>query len=122
MNIIILIALAALILWAVRAVINKSRKGGGCCGDHEETEKKVSVSDRNKAHYPFEVSLQIGGMTCANCARKVENALNTLPDTWAKVDIGTKTASVLTKKAPDPAQLRSAVAGAGYIVLEIQGK
>ena len=83
LNAVLIAALLLLAAWALRRTLIRSRKGGGCCGDHEAAEKKVTVSDRNKAHYPYAVSLQIGGMTCENCARKVENALNRLDGTWA---------------------------------------
>ena len=117
MKILLPLALALLLVWAVRTTVRRSRKGGGCCGEHEETVKRASVSDRNRAHYPYETVLRIGGMTCDNCARKVENALNALPGTSAKVRIDTKTAIVRTKEAPDEALLRTAVSDAGYVVL-----
>ena len=60
-------------------------------------------------------------MTCANCAIRVENALNGLPGTWAKVSIATKTATVRTKEEPDAdaSAMREAVTSAGYVVLDI---
>ena len=94
----------------------KPQRKRGCCGEHESAEKKVTVSDRNKAHYPYAVLLQIGGMTCENCARKVENALNLLDGTWAVVSISGGSAKVLSKTPPDEAALREAVRGAGYVV------
>ena len=118
MNIVVILLLLALIVWAVRRTVQKSRKGGGCCGEHEAAEKRAAVADRNKNHYPYKVSLQIGGMTCENCARRVENALNRLDGTWAKVSISSHTAEVLCKSEPDEAALREAVRKAGYVVTE----
>ena len=122
MKILLPLALALLIAWALHTAIRRSCRGGGCCGEHEETVKRTPAADRNRAHYPYETVLRIGGMTCDNCARRVENALNALPGTAAKVRIDTKTATVRTKEAPDEAALRGAVAGAGYAVLEILRK
>lgn len=116
LNAILTAALLLLAAWALRRTLIRSRKGGGCCGEHESAEKKVTVSDRNKAHYPYAVLLQIGGMTCENCARKVENALNLLDGTWAVVSISGGSAKVLSKTPPDEAALREAVRGAGYVV------
>ncbi|MBQ8953570.1 MAG: heavy-metal-associated domain-containing protein, partial [Clostridia bacterium] len=56
------------------------------------------------------------GMTCENCARRVENALNALEGVWATVRIDTHTARVRCKTEPDEAALRGAVTGAGYVV------
>lgn len=119
-NIIIILLLAILTLWAICRVIVKAKKGGGCCGEHEEAVRRTGVKDRNKKHYPYRLTLLIGGMTCENCARRVENALNALPDTWANVDIGNKKATVFLKQKPDESQLRGAVASAGYVIREIQ--
>ena len=55
-------------------------------------------------------------MTCENCARKVENALNLLDGTWAVVSISGGSAKVLSKTPLDEAALREAVRGAGYVV------
>ena len=116
LNAVLTAALLLLAAWALRRTLIRSRKGGGCCGEHESAEKKVTVSDRNKAHYPYAVLLQIGGMTCENCARKVENALNLLDGTWTVVSISGGSAKVLSKTPPDEAALREAVRGAGYVV------
>ena len=116
LNAVLTAALLLLAAWALRRTLIRSRNGGGCCGEHESAEKKVTVSDRNKAHYPSAVLLQIGGMTCENCARKVENALNLLDGTWAVVSISGGSAKVLSKTPLDEAALREAVRGAGYVV------
>ena len=115
-NAIIIIVLALLIAFAVWKTWRKARRGGGCCGDIQAADARVSVRDRNKAHYPYTVDIAIGGMTCENCARKVENALNLLDGTWAVVSISGGSAKVLSKTPLDEAALREAVRGAGYVV------
>ena len=57
--------------------------------------------------------LDIDGMTCSNCSRRVENALNGLDGVWAKVDLGAHKATVRLKQEPDEATLRAAVRGRG---------
>ncbi len=118
MNIVAILLLLALIAWALWRTVQKSRKGGGCCGEHEQVEKKLRAADRSKAHYPYALSLRIGGMTCSNCARKVENALNGMDGVWAKVAIDTHGARVLCKTPPDEAAIREAVRQAGYTVTD----
>ena len=120
-TIVIAILVAALCGWAVWRIVVKVRKGGGCCGEHEATVRKSQVTDKNRKHYPFRCILEIGGMTCDNCARRVENALIALPGVWATVDISTQKATVYLKEKPVAEQLRNAVASAGYTVLSIHG-
>ena len=120
LNVVLLLALAGMILWAAANVIRRARKGSGCCEEHEAAEKKATVTDRNKAHYPYEVRLELGGMTCGNCARKVENALNRLEGTWAAVKLDDHTAAVRLKLPPDEKLLRQTVQQAGYVVMGIR--
>ena len=39
----------------------------------------------------------VDGMTCQNCQRRVENALNAMPGTWAAADLAAQQVSILTK-------------------------
>ncbi|MBR0463123.1 MAG: heavy-metal-associated domain-containing protein [Clostridia bacterium] len=121
-TVLLLIALGLAVAWALRTMIVKRRGGGGCCGEHAPDVKKVRVSDRNPRHYPHEVALQIGGMTCDNCARRVANALNALPGTWAKVDLSERRAVLRMKDRLSDAEIRGAVSAAGYTVLSIDSK
>ena len=111
--------LVILVVWAVLHMRRRSTTGGGCCGEHEETVRRVQVYDRDDRHYPYSYSMRIGGMTCENCARRVENSLNGLPGVWASVDISDKRATVRCKHKIDRSLLRNAVADAGYAVLDI---
>ena len=111
----LLALLAAIIALAAWRTARKMRRGGGCCGERE-TVALNGVRDRDKSHYPYRAELEIGGMTCENCARRVANALNALEGTWAVVRFGARRAEVRTKTPPDEQTLRRAVAAAGYSV------
>ena len=91
---IVIVIIVVICVFAIYSYGHKMRHGGGCCGSHEAAEKKVKVADKNKDHYPYEVTLTIDGMTCSNCSRRVENALNRLDGVWAKVDLGERKADV----------------------------
>ena len=117
---IIVIILLLLCVYAGYSYRKKLRYGGGCCGEHDAMETKVKVADRNKKHYSYQVILSIDGMTCSNCSRRVENALNQQEGMWAKVDLGSQKATVLLKQPPDPTTRRAIVQTAGYTVLSIQ--
>ena len=112
--------LALLALWAVLSAVRRLRRGSACCGEREAGPARVAVKDRNRAHYPFALTLSIGGMTCAQCARRVENALNSLDGVWATVSIDRHSAAIRTKAPPDEAALRRAVQQAGYAVLRCE--
>lgn len=117
-TVIIITALAVIIGAALFYIRKKIKNGGGCCGEHEENVRRIKVSDRNKNHYPYKVTLRIGGMTCDNCAGKVENELNGLQGVWSSVDISSKQAIVRMKTPIDETFLRKAVESAGYVVLD----
>lgn len=118
-NIILFCVLAVVVGMAVGMTIRKLRKGGGCCQEHESV-ASIRAADRKKAHYPYRVQLEIGGMTCGNCAVRVANALNALEDTLAKVSYETKNAEVYCKQIPDETILRKAVMDAGYVVMKYE--
>ena len=116
----ITIILIIAILLATRQIYLRRKNGTSCCGTHETAVRRVTVPDKNKSHYPHQIDLQIGGMTCENCARRVENALNTLDGTWAKVSISNHKAHILLKNPPDEALLARTVGDAGYAVTDFQ--
>ncbi len=61
------------------------------------------------------VELEIGGMTCAACSRRVEHALTDVPGVrQASVNLATEKASIHLNQAVEPAQLIGAVTAAGY--------
>ena len=121
-ELLILVPLAAAVLFAVLTVVRRIRRGGGCCGEHEAVVRRIRVRDRNRSHYPYAVELTVGGMTCAGCARKTENALNALDGVWASVDPLSGRGTVLCRSVPDEKTLREAVARAGYVVTDFSSR
>nr|WP_315033713.1 heavy metal-associated domain-containing protein [uncultured Lachnoanaerobaculum sp.] len=121
-NIIIVLIVAAIVVFGSISYIKKLKKGGDCCPEHEEATKSVKVKDRDKSHYPYEAKLAIDGMSCNNCVRNVENALNALDGTWATVSLEDNMATVLLKNPPDIEKLSKAVTDAGYMVLKRKSK
>ena len=61
-------------------------------------------------------------MTCQNCQRHVENALNTLPDTLAEVNLSAQNVTVWTKGDADEEVIRKAIRDAGYLPLRTKEK
>lgn len=115
--IIILVILAIVVVGALH--FRKSMRSGCCGTDSAPEEKAARVADRNRAHYPYAKRLTIDGMTCQNCARHVQNALNALDGTLASVELGKRSATVHMKHPLPETLLRQAVRGAGYTIMAI---
>jgi Cu+-exporting ATPase len=60
------------------------------------------------------IDLQIGGMTCASCAARVERSLNDLDGVTASVNFALETARVEAPPGTDPATVVRAVEATGY--------
>jgi Cu+-exporting ATPase len=65
-----------------------------------------------------QLELEIEGMTCTACARRVEKSLNQLPGVSAYVDFATEKAHVTLNQDVELEQLKTAVDSAGYRVGE----
>lgn len=63
------------------------------------------------------MDLRIAGMHCEGCRRSVEGALDSVPGTWARVDLKKGTARVLSKAPADADAYARAVRDAGYRVV-----
>ncbi|BDZ39718.1 cation transporter [Microbacterium suwonense] len=63
---------------------------------------------------PSRIDLEIGGMTCASCAMRIEKKLNRLDGVTATVNYATEKAQVTADGPLDPALLISTVENAGY--------
>ncbi|MDV3294426.1 MAG: heavy metal translocating P-type ATPase [Brachybacterium paraconglomeratum] len=60
------------------------------------------------------IELEIGGMTCASCANRIERKLNKLDGVTATVNYATEKARVMAPEGYDPQQLVTTVEQAGY--------
>ncbi len=101
--------------------ITKRHKGDSCCSPGENI-KKVPPSDKDKKNYIYTTYLEIGGMVCEDCARKVENSLNSLEGVMSKVNFSTKKAIVMTKEPPNISSFKGAVKSAGFVVLNVEAQ
>lgn len=118
-NVIVVLVLIVLLFFGARRIYRTIRYGGSCCGGGGGLDKKVRVSDRNVAHYPFSYKLKIDGMVCAGCARKVENAFNADGELWAKADLEHKEVQVLAKKDMSRDDFARLLKGTSYTLLQV---
>ncbi|WP_405354336.1 cation transporter [Ruminococcus sp.] len=92
----------------------------GCCGSGGDTIKRVKPQDSNADNYSFAYKIVIDGMTCKNCAMRVENAFNEKENFLAKVKLSEKSALVRTKTEIAEKELRDIVIKAGYIPMKVE--
>lgn len=117
MNVSDILLIAALAVGCASAIyysVRRARKGSGCCGETAAKVRRTGPADHKRSHYSYRAEAEITGMTCENCAARVENALNSLEGIWASVHIDTGKARILSKKNIDELKIREAVRGAGY--------
>ncbi|MCR5831313.1 MAG: heavy-metal-associated domain-containing protein [Lachnospiraceae bacterium] len=119
-NVIIILLLIVFICVGAGRIWRTIRYGGSCCSSGGSPDKKVRVKDKNKGNYPFSYTLRIEGMVCSGCVRRVENALNSDGELWAKVDLGSKEAKVLSKRAMSRDDFLQLLKGTSYTLVEVK--
>ena len=121
-NVIIVLILVVAVVYGIYNYVHHLNHGGGCCGEHDVPARKVKAADTNKSHYLHRLVMGVDGMTCQNCQRHVENALNAMPDTLAEVDLSAQKVTVWTKADADEDAIRQAIRDAGYLPLRTTEK
>ena len=116
---IVILVLAIIVLCAILSVRKRIKYGSACCGTHDAAPAKIRVRDKNKAHYPYTYTLTVDGMHCSNCARHVENALNTKEGIWATVKLENNTVLVRSKKTLEWDELSPVISKAGYTLIKL---
>ncbi len=116
---IVILILAIIVLCAILSIRKRIKYGSSCCGGHDAAPKKIKVSDKNKAHYPYTYTLTVDGMHCSNCALRVENALNSKEGLWASVKLENNTVLVHSKNQLEWAEISKIISDAGYTLIEL---
>ncbi len=114
-NIVIIAVLVLIAFGGIRTVI-KNAHGESCCSGGN-TEIPVKPADRNKKNYPYKTTIIIEGMKCDNCAKRIQNRLNSI-GMWAKVSFKKKSAVVLFKEKNSEDLIKKTILDAGYKVSE----
>ena len=113
------IILALLVIICVLGVKSYAKKlKNGCCGGGDSV-RKIKPIDKDKNDYPYKVTVHIDGMHCSNCSTRVENAFNKIDGYYAKVNLGKKSAEILTKNIPDEDEMRDIISRTGYVVRDL---
>lgn len=90
------------------------RVAHGCCGSGGDEVKKVKVQDKDLTHYPYHCSLEVNGMTCSNCKKRVENAFHERDGFYAVADVKKNLVTIHMKEKVSPEELKRMVRKAGY--------
>ena len=108
--------------WAPQNAIISYRKKltRGCCGAGGDSVEKVGTADKNPADYPYQYIVSIEGMTCKNCAARIENKFNQMDEYLAKVNLRKNTALIRSKTDVTDGDLKSVVARAGYHITSVR--
>ena len=115
---VICILLIVICVFGIKSYLK--RLTSGCCGSSgEKAVKRIKVKDRDLSHYPHQCILKVDGMSCGNCAIRVENALNAMDGIWARVELESGEASVHMKQEYEDRALKDAVKASGYTVFRI---
>ena len=96
------------------------RLSHGCCGSSGDRVKRRKPQDTDKSHYPYCYQMEIDGMTCKNCAARIENAFNGTGDYYAEVYLNKKIGKIHAKAKTAETELRKIVARCGYSVISIE--
>ncbi len=117
-TVIICVVIAVCMVFALRRAIRTFSGDGSCCGGKSKKKvRRVNVSDKDEANYPYTTDIPVGGMTCEKCVSAVENTLNAFDGVWARVDLEAKNAHVLSKQPLDTEAVSDAIREAGYYVI-----
>lgn len=114
-NYIILAVLAVIIIFAVRALVKKSRSKGGCCGGGDYV-----VKSRKLKSVIAKRTFQVEGMSCQHCVNRVTEAVQDIPHTSAAVDLKKGTVTVSMEEPVDDAAIKAAIERQGCQVTDIK--
>ena len=123
MTAIIVICAIVLVAFAVYSTVKKMRgKSKSSCFGTPEVKAVKKVEDTDESHYPYRYEVGIEGMHCSNCARTVENALNSMDGIWAGVELGRSRANVRAKQEMTQSDFVEALRDTSYKLTDFKIK
>ncbi len=117
-NVILILIVAVIAFFAIRFTVKKMQGKAGCCGGGGEN--SVMVEPKHIEKILDKKEIIIDGMKCKNCSSRIQNALNSLENVNAIVNLKKKSAKVKFGQGVTDELLKSTVEGCGYKVIEIR--
>lgn len=114
---IIFILLVLICVFSVKSYMKKLAHG--CCGAGVDDEKASEIK-ADLSEYKYKYTVKIGGMSCKNCAARIENALNRKDGLYAKANFENGAAKIYSNAEVPEFTVRQTVIGLGYSVEEIE--
>ena len=115
-TIVIVVILVVILFFAIKNSIPHFRGEGGCCGG---SAKEKLIKPAKLENVVATKIVQIEGMRCDHCHRRVQNALNSIEGVNAKVNGDKGQAVVKMGREIDDTELENAVNSLGYKVVKI---
>ena len=117
-DIIILLIVLVIIIFAVKGSIKHFKGEGSCCGGG--TKGLIKTEEKTLKNPKLgEKTVKISGMHCEHCAENVTRAINKIDGAAAKVNLRKSPAVVSYDRQISDDDIRKAVKKAGYEVVEI---
>mgnify|MGYP002801106690 FL=1 len=119
-DIIVLLIVAALLVFALKGAIRHFKGEGPCCGGGSGGSPSGSPRQK-KMDGPVmgKKTVKIQGMHCDHCVASVTEAINSIDGASAKVDLKKEEAVVSYDRTLDDDKIRKAVEKAGFKVVSI---
>lgn len=114
-NFIIIAVLAVAIAAGIKETIKHFKGEGGCCGGGSTVKSRKKLDKVVKTR-----TVTIEGMTCENCANRVEWALADTEGLVGKVNLKKNTATVSMDREVSDETITAVIEKAGYKVVEIR--
>lgn len=117
-DIIIVLILVVVAIFAVKQTIKHMHGESPCCGGGSGNIKKAKEKHLDGPVMGTK-TMKIKGMTCEHCVNNVTNAINKVPGASAKVSLKDKAAVISYDRELSNIELRKAVEDAGYKVVSL---
>ena len=117
-TVIIFVIILLICIYAIKSYTKKLQHG--CCGSGGDEVKRIRPADGNVAHYPYARKIEIEGMSCKNCAIRIENAFQQREGFLAEVYLKHKNAVVWMKQPTSDKELKEIIERTGYTVGSIE--
>ena len=120
-NVLVIVLLVLVIIFAVKNSLKHFRGEGGCCGGGDSGITKADIPVKVlEGEKLGEMIVSISGMHCDRCAYSIAKAINRIEGASADVDWKKKRAVVSYDREISEEAVRNAVTGEGFQVTGIR--
>lgn len=116
-TIIIILILILIGIYSIKSYTKKLTHG--CCGGESDNVEMIKPKDKNKDHYPYHYQMDIEGMSCQNCKKRIENAFHKNDGFFMDIHLKKGTAILYTKQVINEEDIRQKIVSLGYQVKNI---